>query len=136
MTVQPNQPVRDEPINRRLRILLAEDHADTSKVLKLLIKSWGHDVETAGSVAQAVGLAKLDRFDVLLSDIGLPDGTGLDLIRQVREFSQIPAIALTGYGTDEDIAATLAAGFNAHLTKPTDLQQLKDSIHQLAVLSD
>jgi|GEM_PF-1695929 len=117
---------------RRLRILLAEDHVDTARILKLVMSNWGHDVETAESVARAVGMARDNPYDLLISDIGLPDGTGLDLIKQVRTFSQVPAIALTGYGMDEDIAASRQAGFNAHLTKPTDLQQLQQSINKLA----
>lgn len=132
MTAQPSKSTNGGASSKRLRILLAEDHVDTSRILKLVMTNWGHEVETAGTVSQAVELAKMDRFDVLISDIGLPDGTGLDLIRQVRVFSQVPAIALTGYGMDEDVTASRAAGFNAHLTKPTDLQQLQTSINQLA----
>ena len=118
--------------SRRLRILLAEDHVDTARILKLVMTNWGHSVETAGTVAGAVSLAKENHFDLLISDIGLPDGTGLDLMKRVREFSHMPGIALTGYGMDDDIHASRQAGFNAHLTKPTDLNQLQVSISKLA----
>ncbi len=132
----PKQPASAEENGRHLRILLAEDHVDTARILKLVMSNWGHQVETAGSVAGAVDLAKENRFDLVISDIGLPDGTGLDLMRAIRKFSQVPAIALTGYGMDEDIAATRQAGFNAHLTKPTDLTQLQTSIAKLSQPAD
>jgi CheY-like chemotaxis protein/anti-sigma regulatory factor (Ser/Thr protein kinase) len=128
----PPKPMTNDEDAKRLRILLAEDHVDTARILKLVMTNWGHSVETAGTVAMAVQLAKQQPFDLVISDIGLPDGTGLDLMRQVRKFSQVPSIALTGYGMDEDITASREAGFNAHLTKPTDLQQLQSSITQLA----
>jgi CheY-like chemotaxis protein len=71
-----------------------------------------------------------EHFNLLLSDIGLPDGTGIDLIRQVRERSTIPAIALTGFGMDQDITRYKEAGFDAHLTKPVNFQKLEMLIKQ------
>lgn len=66
-----------------------------------------------------------------MSDIGLPDGTGIDLITAARQVSDMPAIALTGYGMEEDVAKCLAAGFNGHLTKPISFQKLQLMIRQL-----
>ena len=113
---------------RRLKVLLVEDHADTATVISLLLKKIGHSVETAGSVADGVARFDGGGFDLLLSDLGLPDGSGLDVIRQIRQKSQVPAIALTGYGMDEDIARCKEAGFNAHLTKPINFQELEKLI--------
>ena len=70
--------------------------------------------------------------DIVLSDIGLPDGTGLDLVRQLKAERDIPAIALTGFGMDEDIAKCREAGFNAHLTKPVNFQRLEMVLQQVA----
>lgn len=116
---------------RPLRILLVEDHADTATVIRLMLRKSGHGVEVAGCVQ--AGLTKLDEkpFDLLLSDLGLPDGTGIDLLRAVRAKSTIPAIALTGYGMEEDIARCRAAGFDRHLTKPVNFQHLAAIIKEL-----
>ena len=120
------------PLNRRLRILLVEDHVDTATVMCRLLRRLGHEVETQGTVASAVESMRGQSFDLLLSDIGLPDGTGLDLIRQIREHYKQPAIALTGFGMEEDIAKCTEAGFDAHLTKPVSFQKLEMMIHQVA----
>jgi hypothetical protein len=120
-----------------LRILLIEDHVDTAEVMSQLIRMLGHDVTTVGSVADALATtqaAQGARFDLIVSDVGLPDGTGLDFIRAFRERSDAPAIALTGFGTDEDIRRCLAAGFNAHLTKPVNFVQLEKAIEEAANL--
>jgi PAS domain S-box-containing protein len=111
-----------------LRILLIEDHVDTAEVMSQLIRMLGHDVTTAGCVADALAATLAAQFDLVISDIGLPDGTGLDFIRAFRERGDSPAIALTGFGTDEDIRRCLAAGFNAHLTKPVNFVQLEKAI--------
>lgn len=115
-----------------LRILLVEDHVDTAKVMTRLLRRLGHTVKPTESVAGATELFRNEKFDILLSDIGLPDGTGLDLIRQIRTTSDIPAIALTGFGMDDDITQCKAAGFTAHLTKPVNFQRLEMVIQQLA----
>jgi PAS domain S-box-containing protein len=127
-TPEPAAPV---PQVRRRKVLVVEDHVDTARILQLVIRNWGHEVTIADSVTSAVKAAKENGFDLIISDIGLPDGTGLDLIRSVRTFSQVPAIALTGFGMDDDVARTKSAGFNAHLTKPTNLQELEVLLHQL-----
>ena len=72
-------------------------------------------------------------FDLIVSDIGLPDGTGLDLMRKVKSAGRIvPAIALTGYGMDEDIRRSREAGFTTHMTKPIDFTKLEAMIRQVA----
>ena len=88
-------------------------------------------LDTAASVADGIARFQEKSYDILLSDLGLPDGTGLDLIRKVREQSKIPAVALTGYGMDEDVARCKEAGFDAHLTKPLNFQELDALIRKL-----
>jgi CheY-like chemotaxis protein/anti-sigma regulatory factor (Ser/Thr protein kinase) len=118
--------------DERLSILLVEDHADTAEVMSQLIRGLGHTVSVAGSVAEALAFANAGTFDLVVSDIGLPDGTGLDFIRVFRERSKVPAVALTGFGTDEDVRRCLAAGFTAHLTKPVNFAQLETLIQRAA----
>ena len=118
---------------RSLEILLVEDHDDTARVLSRLLQRLGHRVRVADSVSSALSAAN-QPFDLLLSDIGLPDGTGNDLIRQLREqrSQQFPAVALTGFGMEEDIAKSRAAGFTDHLTKPVNFQRLQMMVQKIA----
>jgi PAS domain S-box-containing protein len=113
-----------------ISILLVEDHEDSAEVMSRLLREKGYSVETCSRVAEAVKIAGERRFNLILSDIGLPDGTGIDLIHQVRQHSSIPAIALTGFGMDQDIERYKAAGFDAHLTKPVNFQKLEMIINQ------
>jgi CheY-like chemotaxis protein len=115
-----------------LDILLIEDHEDTAEVMSQLIRGLGHEVAVADSVASALALASRNRFDLVLSDIGLPDGTGIDFIHAFRKHSTAPAIALTGFGTDDDIRRCLEAGFTAHLTKPVNFEHLERLIETAA----
>jgi CheY-like chemotaxis protein len=84
-------------------------------------------------MAIALDLAQRESFDVILSDIGLPDGTGIDLIRALRRHSQIPAIALTGFGMEDDISRCVEAGFTTHLTKPVNFQRLELTLRRTAL---
>ena len=104
---------------RPLHILLVEDHGVTAKMMRMVLTAEGHTVETAGDVATALELAGQHPFDLLVSDLGLPDGSGHDLMRQLRQRGhKFPGIALSGYGQEEDIQRSHEAGFAAHLTKP------------------
>ena len=116
---------------RKLRILLVEDHEDTARAMTWLLRRHGHDVRVAGSVRHALDEAARGEIDLLISDIGLPDGTGLDVIRQLPR-PGIPAIALTGFGMENDVAASLKAGFTEHLTKPVNFQKLEAVILTLS----
>jgi CheY-like chemotaxis protein len=116
------------PDGKRLRILLVEDHDDTRAMLARLLGSFGCDVTAASSVREAKALADREDFDLLLSDIGLPDGTGLDVMRHARGRRQIRGIALSGFGQDEDLRRSREAGFEQHLTKPVNLQMLREVI--------
>jgi CheY-like chemotaxis protein len=100
-----------------------------SRVLKID----GHSVQCAGDVANGLKLAAESDFDLLLSDVGLPDGDGWDLMRALRlRGSKLPGIALSGYGQDQDIERSYDAGFAAHLIKPITLQTIRDAIGSLS----
>jgi CheY-like chemotaxis protein/two-component sensor histidine kinase len=115
-----------------LRLLIVEDHADTAMLLKRLLQASGYTVETAGSIAEAMEAAERDCFDIVVSDLGLPDGTGCDLMRQLRERYPVKGIAMSGYGMDEDLRKSFEAGFSEHLVKPVDISSLERAILNLA----
>jgi len=112
------------------RILLVDDNPDNAASMADLLQAIGYDVTVAGSVQAALCAAEKG-FDVLVSDIGLPDGTGRDLMRALRARGPVRGIALTGYGTNEDISLNADAGFARHLTKPVDPQELVAAIDEL-----
>jgi CheY-like chemotaxis protein len=123
-----------------LRILLVEDHPDTAAQLTRLLKRAGHEVTWAGSIREARELisARAEKtperdFNILISDLGLPDGSGNDLMRDLAGNHPIPGIALSGYGMTDDIRESMAAGFSRHMTKPVDWQELKIAIQKIAV---
>ncbi len=111
---------------RPARVLLVDDHPDTLRSMERLLRRRGYLVITATDVASALAEAERQPFDVLVSDIGLPDGTGIDLIRRLRQArgqgEEVPGIALSGYGMEEDVARSHEAGFREHLTKPVNVQ--------------
>ena len=115
-----------------LRILLVEDDPTTRTVLARLLRKAGHVVSTAASVRDGIESANKGEFDLLLSDIGLPDGSGLDIMRQTPGRFPRGGIALSGYGTDHDIDRSLAAGFRMHVTKPVDIARLCAAIAEVA----
>jgi signal transduction histidine kinase len=117
--------------SRPIRVLLVEDHADTARVMTKLLQGCDYDVSWAASVAEALTVAAAARFDVLVSDIGLPDGTGHDLVRELRARHPILSIALSGFGMEHDIQRSKDAGFEEHLTKPLNFQSLIDTIERL-----
>jgi PAS domain S-box-containing protein len=119
------------PARKALRILLVEDHHDTRYVLSRLLAGLGFEVTAAGSVKEAVEAAAGQSFDLLLSDIGLPDGSGMDVMRQIANRHKVKGIALSGYGQDEDLRRSREAGFVTHLTKPVNLQTLQDAIRKV-----
>ena len=108
----------------RRRVLVVEDHEPTRVALAGLLARRRFEVFTAETVAEALALLREGAFDLLLSDIGLPDGTGYDLMESLGPAPGLRAIALTGYGQEQDVALTRAAGFSAHLTKPIDVRSL------------
>ena len=113
------------------KILLVEDHADTGLAMSRLLRARGHETQLATSVASAIEAIDADEFDLLLCDLGLPDGTGIEVVTHLKKRRQIPAIALSGFGMEEDLARCLRAGFDLHITKPVNVKQLELSITRL-----
>lgn len=115
-----------------LRLLLVEDNETTLRVLSTLLTRFGHHITTAANCAEARAAARQQTFDAVISDLGLPDGTGIDLMHELHTRHGWRGIALSGYGMEEDIARTAAAGFFSHLIKPVDVDQLRHAITDLA----
>ncbi len=123
--VEPYEPADQE--RGPLRILLVEDHADTVRIISRMLARSGHEVIWADTIAAAIEAASTP-FDLLISDLGLPDGSGLELI---RHFGPTPSIALSGFGMEDDVQKALASGFSAHLTKPIDFAKLEATIRRV-----
>jgi HAMP domain-containing protein/signal transduction histidine kinase/ActR/RegA family two-component response regulator len=118
-----------------MRILLVEDHEDTNKSLTNLLRRRGYYVQSAASLQSALELSAKEEFDVLISDLGLPDGSGIELMQKLNSGRPLVGIALTGFGMEEDIRKTREAGFKHHLVKPIDLTKL-DQLIQQSVATD
>lgn len=117
-----------------IRILLVDDHDDTLQVIGAILRQRGFEVLPAGSVAEAHAQAA-GGFDLLLSDIDLPDGTGIELIESLSRERSVRGIAMSGFGSTEDIAQSIAAGFMRHLVKPFTADRLFEAV-ALALLED
>ncbi len=116
-----------------LRLLLVEDHEPTLAVLRRVLGRDGHFVVTASSVAAAAAAAETGPFDFVVSDLGLPDGTGMEVMEKIRRLQPgIRGIALSGYGMEDDLRRSLEAGFSTHLVKPVDLNQLRRALRHFA----
>jgi len=118
---------------RPLRLLLVEDHASSLQAISALLRRDGHQVVPAATIAAALAAAAAHKIDLVISDVGLPDGPGTELMKELRARYGLSGIALTGYGSDEDIASTRAAGFVTHLVKPILASELRGAIAALAV---
>lgn len=129
-TARLPKPEVSKPATCR-RLLLVEDHDDTRKVLSKMLQVWGYEVTTAKSMADALRSLDDQRVDLLISDIGLPDADGYELMRQVRAKYDIKGICMTGYGMDEDIRKSREAGFVDHIVKPVDAQRLREVVAQV-----
>jgi PAS domain S-box-containing protein len=114
-----------------LRILFVDDNDDTAFVLSKFLTASGYLVKTAGSAVAALELASKEPFDIMVSDIGLPDVNGYELMKQIRAFYPIQGIAMSGYGMEDDLRKSREAGFSDHIVKPASLSQLERSIHRL-----
>jgi CheY-like chemotaxis protein len=111
--------------SRALRLLIVEDHESTREVLSRLLSRAGHRITAVGTKGDALAAYRADTFDGVISDLGLPDGSGLDLVREMQRIRPVRCIALSGYGMEEDLLRTGDAGFLAHLVKPIDLEELR-----------
>ncbi len=114
-----------------ITILLVEDHADTAFFLSKLLEQMGFHLLVAERMSQALTLFEEQHVDILISDLGLPDGSGIELMKRIAAIRPIPAIALSGYGMESDIKRAQEAGFSRHLTKPVDLQKVRKAIQSL-----
>jgi CheY-like chemotaxis protein len=116
------------------RVLLVEDARDTLDMLKVVFEARGYETETCGTPEEALAVAGSGRFDIIVSDIGLPRIDGYELIKRLRRMphlSETPAVALTGYAATRDAEAALGAGFDAHIAKPVDPSTLAEQVEQL-----
>jgi signal transduction histidine kinase/CheY-like chemotaxis protein len=117
--------------SKNLRLLLVDDHADTRGVLSRLLAKCGHEVVTADSADKALKILEGGRFDALISDIGLPDCSGYELMREAKRRLSLKGIALSGLGMEEDVQRSVEAGFDCHLTKPINFQHLQSILENL-----
>jgi signal transduction histidine kinase/CheY-like chemotaxis protein len=117
-----------ETPRERRRVLLVEDHADTLGAARDLLEELSCDVVSAASFREALAAAETGPLDLVISDLDLPDGSGLDLMRTLRDSYGLAGIAVTGYGMEEDIRLGREAGFVDHLVKPITLQRLEGAI--------
>jgi signal transduction histidine kinase len=128
---QPAGPERELAVSKHRRVLLVDDHYDTCIGMKRMLERHGYEITVAHSVEQAVEKMRTQDFDLLISDIGLPDRSGYELMRQVRLKKDLPAIALSGFGSEQDVNQAREAGFSEHLTKPINFERLEKTIQNL-----
>jgi signal transduction histidine kinase/ActR/RegA family two-component response regulator len=141
------EPKADRPISvtsealakHSMRVLVVEDHHDTAEQFARLLKRAGHQVVCAGSIKEAQTYAVMTpdqnrtcAFDILISDLDLPDGSGLELMRNLAQRYPIRGIAISGHGLKEDVDASEEAGFAYHITKPVNWTELKSVIDKIA----
>jgi CheY-like chemotaxis protein len=127
-------PPADGPAGR-LRVLLVEDHVDTGRATSRLLERLGYKVAWADCVAAALRRAESEPFDIVVSDLGLPDGDGYGLMRQIADRHGTPGIAMSGFGMEGDILRGREAGFLEHLVKPVDIATLDQTIRRVARLA-
>ena len=130
MTATTSPTAAPEPL--RLSLLFVEDHAATAIVMARLLKRRGHSVSLAATCAEALAAAARERFDFVISDLGLPDGSGLELMRALREQYGLTGIALSGFGDADDVEQARASGFVRHFVKPIDIEHLQSALTELA----
>src|SRR5438067_747948 len=129
-----DQPVDREPkqfVPTHRRVLLVDDHYDTCIGMKRMLERHGYEITVAHTAEQAVEKVRAEKFDLLISDIGLPDRSGYDLMREVRLNNDLPGIALSGFGSEQDVNQAREAGFAEHLTKPVSFERLEKTIQSL-----
>jgi len=123
---------RPHTLGKGLRILVVEDHGDTRRTLSRLLSYFGHQISVADSRQSALEMIAAKKFDVLLTDIALPDGSGYDVASQAKEKQHVKSVALTGFDRVEDIRRGKKAGFDFYLTKPVDFAELRTVLGQIA----
>jgi signal transduction histidine kinase len=123
-------PDRDALARSDIRILLVDDHLDTALAMRKLLERLGYRISIANTLAEALASYDSEPVDLVISDIGLPDGSGLELIRQLKAKRPVTGIALSGFGMEDDVRKSKEAGFYEHLTKPVNFQRLHAVIRQ------
>ncbi len=116
---------------RQTHLLVVDDHYDTCLGMKMLLERRGYRITLAHTADQAVERAREEKFDLLISDIGLPDRSGYELMEELRATCHLRGIALSGFGMENDVSQARAAGFSEHLTKPINFERLDATIRQL-----
>jgi signal transduction histidine kinase/ActR/RegA family two-component response regulator len=134
--VQAEKPVALRVEARTLRILLVDDHQDTCTALERLLVRRGHLVSAVHNMRSAMETAVRNHYDLLISDIALPDGTGTELMSYLRAISGIPGIAISGFGMNGDIQRSREAGFAEHLVKPITMENLEAAISRVITAQD
>jgi len=131
--VDVDQIARAKPESKRWA-LVVDDVSDVTEMLSVLMTHAGYEVSTASSAQQAIDLAREHHFDVVISDIGMPEMNGYELaqtIRSLEGYEDVPMVAVTGYSMFDDRDRSLTAGFNEHVTKPIDPRAFLDLIEHL-----
>jgi CheY-like chemotaxis protein len=108
-----------------------DDHHDTCLGMKMMLERRGYHITLAHSAEEALEEAGKAKFDLLISDIGLPDRSGYELMHELQQSSGLRGIALTGFGTEHDVNRARDAGFSEHLTKPINFERLEEAIQSL-----
>ena len=116
-----------------MRVLLVDDHGDSLEITAKLLRLEGYEVATAGSCREAIQLAQNSRFDVLVTDLGLPDGTGMDLLTEVNSFYNRPGVAMTAHGESWFLEGARNGKFARHLFKPFVFSDLLDAVRSSLV---
>ena len=128
---EPIRPPSNPPGRSGLNVLLVEDNQETLRYLTLILQKRNYNVVPVDRVSAALAAAEEAQFDLLISDIELPDGTGLELIHGLGGGRTLPGIAISGFGSEEDLQQSAGAGFAEHLTKPIDLNRLESAIRRV-----
>ena len=129
---------RSEPLKKDFAVgqsaLVVDDVSDVTEMLSVLLTHAGYEVVSASSARAALEAVHKQHFDVIISDIGMPEMNGYQLAREIRQlpdYATVPMVAVTGYSMFDDKQRSLSAGFNAHLTKPIDPKVLLELIERL-----
>ncbi len=129
--LSPNDASKSAP--RKGHLLVVDDHYDTCLGMKMLLERRGYQITLAHTADQAIEKAQAEKFDLLISDIGLPDRSGYELMKELRSKNSMRGIALSGFGMENDIRQARDAGFSQHLTKPINFDRLDEAIRSLLV---
>jgi CheY-like chemotaxis protein len=129
------KPLRPRARNHALRLVLVEDYEDAAEILAELLSMCGHEVRLAKLGGHALEMLRSEGADLVLCDLGLPDMSGLELARAIRDdagLRRLPMVAVSGHGAPDDLQRSLDAGFDAHVVKPLDCNALNAVIERLA----